>query len=304
METTISTEINPISDAFIRLANNLSDRKTLDYLLENFNEDELKTELVKFSKDFLISTLENEIELQKRYKRKLGTFQDLIKYLLKNICSKDQLRPAMNAVYYDKEQSNLVATDAHILVSMKLKNLPISDSSENIACLLDKYCLRKYTENSFRLDKYGDILNETLSDKYPNYMQILPDVNYFDYPYFSINPLLFNGLKTLNKMAKKFRIQKMAVKLECLENKSFIGLSNLVRYIELHQKLYGNYSYIHFTRNSNSESSMLYNVDLLDQFRLLIMPVYGSESNEYFDTKILNTSKPRYCSNFFIPVSY
>ena len=286
METTILTEINPISDALSKLVNNLSDRKTLDYLLENFNEDELKTGLVKFSKYFLISTLENEIELQKRYKRKLGTFKDLIKYLIKNICSKDQLRPAMNAVYYDMEQKNLVATDAHILVSMKLKNLPISDINENITCFAGDVFLSKYSFDSFRLDKYGDILNETLSDKYPNYMQILPDVNYFDYPYFSINPLLFNGLKTLNKIAKKLRIQKMAVKLECLENKSFIGLSNLVRYIELHQKLYGNYSYIHFTRNSNSESSMLYNVDLLEQFRLLIMPVYGHESNEYFDINL------------------
>lgn len=286
MSNTILTEINPISDAFIKLANNLSDRKTLDYLLENFNEDELKTELVKFSKDFLTSTLENEIELQKRYKRKLGTFQDLIKYLIKSICSKDPLRPAMNAVYFDDNQNNLVATDAHILVSMKLKNLPILDSSENIGSFAGGYFFRKYTYNSFKLDKYGDILNETLSDKYPNYMQILPDVNYFDYCYFSINPLLFNGLKTLNKIAKKLRIQKMAVKLECLENKSFIGLSNLVRYIELHQKLYGNYSYIHFTRNSNSESSMLYNVDLLEQFRLLIMPVYGSELNECFDLNL------------------
>jgi len=82
------------------------------------------------------------------------------------------------------------------------------------------------------------------------------------------------------------RIKRMAVKLECLENKSYLGLSNLVRYIELHQKLYGNYSYIHFTRNSNSESSMLYNVDLLDQFRLLIMPVYGHELNECFDLNL------------------
>ena len=286
METTILTEINPIGDAFIKLANNLSDRKTLDYLLENFTEDELKTELVKFSKDFLISTLDNEIELQKRYKKKLGTFQDLIKYLIKNICSKDPLRMAMNAVYYDMEQKNLVATDAHILAAMSLKNLPISDINENITCFAGDIFLSNYAFDSFKLDKYGDILNETLSDKYPKYMNILPEVNYFDYPYFSINPLLFNGLKTLNKMAKKLRIQKMAVKLECLENKSFIGLSNLVRYIELHQKLYGNYSYIHFTRNSNSESSMLYNVDLLEQFRLLIMPVYGSESNEYFDINL------------------
>lgn len=288
METTNLTEVNPIGDALSKLANNLSDRKTLDHLLENFNEDELKTGLVKFSKDFLISTLENELELQKRYKRKLGTFDELIKYLIKNICSKDQLRPAMNCVYYDKENSNLVATDAHILVSMKLKNLPILDTLDNI-CSIDgetNYFLYKCPENSFKLDKYGDIINEDLNAQFPNYRDILPDVNYSDYSYFSINPLLFNGLKTLNKMAKKLKIQKMAVKLECLENKSFIGLSNLVRYIELHQKLYGNYSYIHFFRNSNSESSMLYNVCLLDQFRLLIMPVYGHGSNEYFDINL------------------
>ena len=145
METTILNEINPISDAFSKLANNLSDRKTLDYLLENFNEDELKTELVKFSKDFLISTLDNEIELQKRYKRKLGTFDELVKYLLKNICSKDPLRPAMNAVYYDMEQSNLVSTDAHILVAMSLKNLPISDINENITCFAGDVFLSKYS---------------------------------------------------------------------------------------------------------------------------------------------------------------
>ena len=288
MENTILTEINPISYALGKLANNLSDRRSLDYLVENFTDEELKTELIKFSKDFLLSTVQSEIAAQKRYKRKLCTFDELVKYLLKNVCSKDQLRPQMNAVYYDKEQSNLVATDAHILVSMKLKNLPISDALDNI-CSIDgetNYFLYKYPENSFRLDKYGDVINEDLNATYPKYMDILPDVNYFDYSYFSINPLLFNGLKTLNKMAKKLRIQKMAVKLECLENKSFIGLSNLVRYIELHQKLYGNYSYIHFFRNSNSESSMLYNVCLEDQFRLLIMPVNSSESNEYFDINL------------------
>ncbi len=286
METTILTEINPISECFSKLSKNLSDRRSLDYLLENYDEDELKTELIKFSKDFLTSTLDNEIELQKRYKRKLGTFDELVKYLLKNICSKDQLRPAMNTVYYDKEQKNIVATDAHILAAMSLKNLPISDINENITSFAGDVFLSHYAFDSFKIDKYGDILNENLNDKYPKYKDILPELNYFDYSYFSINPLLFNGLKTLNKMAKKLRIKRMAVKLECLENKSYLGLSNLVRYIELHQKLYGNYSYIHFTRNSNSESSMLYNIDLLDQFRLLIMPVYGHDLNECFDLNL------------------
>jgi hypothetical protein len=286
METTILKEINASKEALKKLSINLSDRRSLDYLLENFTEDELKKEFISFSKDFLISTLENEIELQKRYKRKLGTFDELIKYLIKNVCSKDQLRPAMCTAFYDKDQKNIVATDALILAALSIKNLPISDKIENITSYTGDVYLSNYCFNSFKIDKYGDILNEDLENKYPDYNAIYPEINYLDYPYFSINPLLFNGLKTLNKIAKKLRIKRMAVKLDCLENKAFLSLSLLVRYIDLHQKLYGNYSYIHFTRNSNNESSILYNIDLLSEFKLLIMPVYGHEFNECFDLNL------------------
>ena len=280
METTILTEINPISDAFSKLANNLSDRRSLDYLVENFTDEELKTELIKFSKDFLLSTVQTEILAQKRYKRKLGTFDELIKYLIKNVCSKDQLRPQMNSVYYDKEESNLVATDAYILACLPLKKLPISDSSDNIACLLDKYYLRKYLDNSFKLDKYGDILNEDLGRKYPDYKAVYPEENYLDYPYFSINPLLFNGLKTLNRIAKKLKIVRFAVKLSCLENKAFINLELLIRAIEVHQKIKGNYTYLTFTRNGNEIGKALYNVDLYNDFKFLVMPIIVEESDE------------------------
>ena len=283
MSSTILTEINPISDAFSKLANNLSDRRSLDYLVENFTDEELKTELIKFSKDFLLSTVQTEILAQKRYKRKLCTFDELVKYLLKNVCSKDQLRPQMNAVYYDKEESNLVATDAYILTILPLKKLPISDIAESVEGFLkndDLSYLIKYTENSFKLDKYGDILNQDLDAKYPNYKAVYPTENYLDYPYFSINPLLFNGLKTLNKIAKKLKIVKFPIKLSCLENKAFINLDLLIRAIDLHQKIKGNYEYLTFTRNGNEIAKILYNLDLSNDFKFLVMPIIVEESDE------------------------
>lgn len=290
METTTLTEVNPIAQALSKLANNLSDRRSIDYLLENFTDDELKTELIKFSKDYLLSTVQNEIAAQKRYKRKLGTFEDLIKYLLKNVCSKDPLRPQMNCVYYDKENSNLVATDAYILTVLPLKKLPISNTLDNI-CSIDgqtNYFLYKYTENSFKLDKYGDIINEDLCYNYVNYNGVYPKENYLDYPYFSINPLLFNGLKTLNRIAKKLKIVRFTVKLSCLENKSFINLELLIRAIEVHQKIKGNYEYLTFTRNSNNINEPLYNVDLCNDFKFLLMPIIVHESDEIYTLDVNN----------------
>ena len=282
METTILTEINPITEALSKLANNLSDRRLLDYLLENFTEEELKTELIKFSKNYLLSTVQTEIVAQKRYKRKLGTFHDLIKYLLKNICLKDQLRPQMNCVYYDKENSNIVATDAYILTILPIEKLPILDRLDNI-CSIDgktKYLLYKCPENSFKLDKYGDILNEDLIYKYPDYIAVYPKENYLDYPYFSINPLLFNGLKTLNRMAKKLKIEKFTIKLSCLENKTFINLDLLIRAIDLHQKIKGNYEFLTFTRYGNEIFNALYTVDFSNEFKLLVMPTVVNQSDE------------------------
>jgi hypothetical protein len=282
METTILTTINPITEAFSKLTKSLADRRSLDYLLENYDQETLKTELVKFSKTYLLSTVENEILAQKRYKRKLGTFEDLIKYLLKNVCSKDQLRPAMNSVYYDKDKSNLVATDAYILTILPIEKLPISDRLDNI-CSIDgktNYFLYKCPENSFKLDKYGDILFEDLNNKYPDYNAVYPTENYLDYSYFSINPLLFNGLKTINKIAKKLKIVRFAIKLSCLENKAFINLSLLIRAIDLHQKIKGNYEYLTFTRNGNEIGKALYNVDFSNEFKLLLMPIIIEESDE------------------------
>lgn len=273
------TAINPITAAFEALAKNSADRKAYDFLVENYDADLIKSELIKFSKNYLLSTVQLEIEASKKYKRKLMSFEELIKYLVKNVCSKDDLRPAMCSVYYDMQTNNLAATDAHILIKLPIKNLPISDRLDNIYSVdAEKYSLSKYQQNSFKLDKYNDLINEDLSDRYPDYESVLPKENYTDFSFFGINPYLFNGLKVINKIAKKFKIVQFPIKLSCLENKAFLNLSLLCRYIDLHQKIYGNYTYMCFTRNTNNESSILYNVDYCGTARLLIMPIIINES--------------------------
>lgn len=279
------TAINPITAAFEALVKNASDRKAFDFLVENYDADLIKSELINFSKNYLLSTVQSEIEASKKYKRKLMTFEELVKYLVKNVCSKDDLRPAMNSVYYDQENNNLAATDAHILIKLPIKNLPISDRLDNIYSIdAEKYSLLKYQQNSFKLDKYNDLINEEICNKYPDYEFVLPKQNYIDFSFFGVNPYLFNGLKVINKIAKKFKILQFPIKLSCLENKAFLNLSLLCRYIDLHQKIYGNYTYMCFTRNTNNESTMLYNVDYCGTARLLIMPLIIDES----ETKVLD----------------
>jgi hypothetical protein len=196
MTSSILTAINPITAAFQALAKNIADRKAYDFLVENYNDDVIKSELIYFSKTYLLSTVQSEIEASKKYKRKLMTFEDLVKYLIKNVCSKDKLRPAMNSVYYDQENNNLAATDAHILLKLPIKNLPISDRLDNIYSVdAEKYSLLKYQQNSFKLDKYNDLINEEICNKYPDYNTVLPQENYTDFSFFGINPYLFNGLK-------------------------------------------------------------------------------------------------------------
>jgi hypothetical protein len=278
MTNAILTAINPITAAFQALAKNAADKKAYDFLVENYDADLIKSELINFSKNYLLSTVQSEIEASKRYKRKLMTFEELVKYLVKNVCSKDDLRPAMNSVYYDQENNNLAATDAHILIKLPIKNLPISDKIENITSFAGDISLSNYCFNSFKLDKYNDLINEEICNKYPDYESVLPKENYTDFSFFGINPYLFNGLKVINKIAKKFKIVQFPIKLSCLENKAFLNLSLLCRYIDLHQKIYGNYTYMCFTRNTNNESTMLYNVDYCGTARLLIMPLIINES--------------------------
>jgi hypothetical protein len=285
MTNSILTEINPITAAFQSLAKNTADRKAYDFLVENYDADLIKSELINFSKNYLLSTVQSEIEASKKYKRKLMTFEDLVKYLVKNVCSKDDLRPAMNSVYYDQQNNNLVSTDAHILIKLPIKYLPISDKLDNIYSIDNiEYKLLKYQQNSFKLDKYNDLINEEICNKYPDYEAVLPHENYTDFSFFGINPYLFNGLKVINKIAKKFKIVQFPIMLSCLENKAFLNLSLLCRYIDLHQKIYGNYTYMCFTRNTNNTGTMLYNVDYCETARLLIMPIIIDES----DTSVLD----------------
>lgn len=80
---------------------------------------------------------------------------------LKNIVGTDELRPAMMGVYYDPEQKQKVATNAHILVVIK-------DKSITSKKLIDPYSganILKFTDE--------DTKKET-ELRYPNYMAVIP----------------------------------------------------------------------------------------------------------------------------------
>lgn len=48
MKTQILTTINPIREAFEKLFKNSSDRKSIDFLLENYDKETIKSELIYF----------------------------------------------------------------------------------------------------------------------------------------------------------------------------------------------------------------------------------------------------------------
>jgi hypothetical protein len=56
------TAINPITAAFEALVKNAADRKAYDFLVENYEADLIKSELINFSKTYLLSTVQSEIE--------------------------------------------------------------------------------------------------------------------------------------------------------------------------------------------------------------------------------------------------
>jgi len=270
MQTIEKTELEKIGQAFQDLAKSTANRKAADFLTENLSEEDLKKELLNFTPNYLLSTVLTEIKGLNKYTFKKPTFEELIKYLIKNVCSKDPLREAMNSVRNDKENRNIIATDAYLLAY-----LPYNTIYKHINNVDDI----DIPENAFKLDKYGDLENFEDSNNYANYLAVFPEKNYDSADWFYINPYLFAGLKTINKIAKKLKVKNLAVKLTSLNSFAFIELNLLCRYIDLHQYLYGKYTYINLARNgSGLNSSCLYNVDYNNTANLLLMPlIYRSD---------------------------
>jgi len=285
MQTIEKTEIDKIAQAFQDLAKSTANRKAADYLTENLSEEELKKELVNFTPDYLLSTVLTEIKGLNKYTFKKPTFEDLIKYLIKNICSKDTLRPAMNSVRNDKENRNIIATDCYLLAYLPYNT--IYKHINNTADLDIPF-------NALKLDKYGDLENFEDGNNYPNYLAVYPEKNYDAADLFNITPYLITGLKTINKIAKKLKVKNLTVKLtasrsESLNSFVYVELNLLCRYIELHQYLYGKYTYINLAKNGGGlSSSALYNVDFNNTANLILMPLYYRSDlhNEFINLEL------------------
>lgn len=280
MITTTETREDQLIEDLSKLFINANCKKTLDKIFYSYSEDEIKEAFYFLSSDYLLTTVQTEQQNAKKQKtRKLLTLDQWIKYLCKNICTKDDLKYSMKYVYNDIENGKMVATDAHILYVQNYSDFDenISDYSEQIHTLVNNAYLVKYVNDSFILDKYGDIINDKLDCKYPNYENILPERNYFDGPYFFISELLFNGIKKLQTVAKKLRFKNVAVKLPiCFDKYHFVDLFKLCKYIDLHVQIYGVNTAICLTRNGG-EHSALYNVDFRFKSMLLLMGITMDE---------------------------
>lgn len=83
---------------------------------------------------------------------------------LKNVVGDDELRPAMMGIYYDPEEQQKVATNAHILVvikdkSIKSKKLVDPNTGKEISKIKDPFT------------------NKESEARYPNYMAVIPKDN-------------------------------------------------------------------------------------------------------------------------------
>lgn len=68
-----------------------------------------------------------------------------IKYThLKNVVSKDNLRPVMNGVYIDFKEQCLVATDAHVLISYPIKITETDSDLEGVIVPIDYFNHLRY----------------------------------------------------------------------------------------------------------------------------------------------------------------
>lgn len=135
------------------------DKDKIEEYSERFTKDLLLNPPKKaFSKKnkLLVSYLKNsELEIKisndEVKKQKIETIDDKVD-LLKPIVSKDDLRPKLQGVYFDKKNNKLVATDADVMVILNQKGI---------------------TESKI----YNPKLKYTIQDKYVDYENVIPYEN-------------------------------------------------------------------------------------------------------------------------------
>lgn len=238
-----STEINNISELFERILNKPAD-KAIKYYLQNcsYSEEEIEEKFYNYFENFNF----NPEKLPTKFK---GLF-DKIEYLLKNICSKDDLRPAMKRVYSDKENNNLVATDAFIMYY-----------TNEYKTELDETCF-------FYKDKLNNLIIEDKEEhKYPKYLDVIPcedDLEYFFY----LDITLMQKVIKLAKIAKVLNIEIPRVNINNITFNLYI-LSKLCQLI-----LKENITFINFGYRSKSSAC----ISVMSENTYLIMPIRHEEN--------------------------
>lgn len=115
---------------------------------------------------FLNENLKNMTFKAKKY-AKFKNFEAMLKFCLKSIVSKDELRPNMCVVHYNAERKELCATDAHKLIVMP----PTEETFREDL----------FSENTFIcLDELKNIISyneEAASYKYPYYWNVIPEIS-------------------------------------------------------------------------------------------------------------------------------
>ena len=119
-----------------------------------------------------------------------------LELITKNIVAHDDLRPVMAKVFFDKENKDIVATDAH-----KLLNIDIKTKHKTGAYCLHKFC------------KKWDGAGST----YPNYRQIMPNIQK---DYGSL-PLHLEGLRIYLNAILKLQPKYSTSYLKIAKNYSF-----------------------------------------------------------------------------------
>jgi DNA polymerase-3 subunit beta len=153
------------------------DKKTIDSII--FEDKKVILVCGKSNFSFATENLEDFIEEQDGFQDKgVINFDELFK-VAQNFVGKDELRPAMMGVYFDKEY--IVSTDAHTLYFKKhnqqldIDGLIIPNNAFFVEGSFN-FALKEKTHLKLTKDDLS-IVVRLVDGKYPNYMAVIPTDN-------------------------------------------------------------------------------------------------------------------------------
>lgn len=113
---------------------------------------------------------------------------NLTKTMLKSAVSTDTLRPSMTGVYYDVDESRLVATDGNIMVTY-----PVEPGEDDVSCIIPVDAFSKNVEEIRTsmsntpevtpakitvVTKSGIIMMDSIPERFPSWKSVWPNFEY------------------------------------------------------------------------------------------------------------------------------